>query len=121
MVNPTMGKLTTHILDTAHGKPAAGVAIELYQVDPAQVKTLVKTVLTNIDGRTELPILSEQEFQPGLYELVFSMGEYFQRFLAVAQPTFLDRIAIQFRLTDNETYHLPLLISPWAYSTYRGS
>jgi 5-hydroxyisourate hydrolase len=116
-----MGKLTTHILDTAQGKPAAGVAIELYQVDEAQGKTLVKMLLTNIDGRTDLPILSEQEFQPGTYELVFSIGDYFQRFLAFAQPRFLHRIPIQFRLTDDEAYHVPLLVSPWAYSTYRGS
>jgi 5-hydroxyisourate hydrolase len=116
-----MGKLTTHILDTAHGKPAAGVAIELYQIDPSAGKTLIKTLITNLDGRTDLPILSEREFGPGTYELVFSIGDYFQRFLAFAQPLFLNRIPIQFTVTNDEAYHVPLLVSPWSYSTYRGS
>lgn len=114
-----MGKLTTHILDTAHGKPATNVGIELYHIT-ATGKVLIKHAFTNSDGRTDAPILSEQEFQLGTYELVFAIGDYFSEHFAF-QPRFLDRIPIQFCLTDDEAYHVPLLVSPWSYSTYRGS
>jgi len=118
------GKLTTHVLDTAHGKPAANMTIELWIVDArSQERTLLKTTITNIDGRTNNPLLIDDEFQPGIYELVFMVGEYFSQFLVnTPNPPFLDRVPIQFGIADPTAhYHVPLLTSPWSYSTYRGS
>uniref|UniRef100_A0A832H0P7 5-hydroxyisourate hydrolase n=1 Tax=Oscillatoriales cyanobacterium SpSt-402 TaxID=2282168 RepID=A0A832H0P7_9CYAN len=118
------GKLTTHVLDTAHGKPAANMTIELWAVDRrSQEKTLLKTTVTNADGRTDAPLLTDDEFQSGIYELVFIVGEYFSQLLAnTPNPPFLDRIPIQFGIADSTMhYHVPLLTSPWSYSTYRGS
>ncbi|NER83998.1 MAG: hydroxyisourate hydrolase [Leptolyngbya sp. SIO1D8] len=118
------GKLTTHVLDTAHGCPAAGMGITLWTIDPdSQVKTLLKTVQTNADGRTDTPLLVDQEFQTGLYELVFEVGTYFgKRLEGLPQPLFLDQVPLRFGIADGEShYHVPLLTSPWAYSTYRGS
>lgn len=118
------GKLTTHVLDIFHGAPAAGVQIQLWHVDAtSDQKTLLKTVTTNGDGRTDRPLLTEGELQTGTYELVFAIGDYFrQRAVALTQPAFLDRVPIQFGIADaNAHYHVPLLASPWAYSTYRGS
>ncbi|WP_088890991.1 hydroxyisourate hydrolase [Leptolyngbya ohadii] len=127
------GKLTTHVLDTAQGCPAAHLRIELWQIDPqtdypeggtaSHRKTLLKTLHTNADGRTNQPLLSDAEFQPGTYELVFTIGDYFkQQPIPVSEPPFLDRVPIQFTIADpNAHYHVPLLASPWSYSTYRGS
>ncbi|WP_416674853.1 hydroxyisourate hydrolase [Egbenema bharatensis] len=118
------GKLTTHVLDTAQGCPAANMTIELWSVQ-AQTgeKTLLKTIHTNADGRTDVPVLSEAEMQVGVYELVFSVGAYFiQQAVKTDEPAFLDRIPLQFGIADTQAhYHVPLLVSPWAYSTYRGS
>lgn len=120
------GKLTTHVLDTALGRPAASVTIELWSVQ-SEGKTLLKTVQTNADGRTDQPLLSEGEVQVGVYELVFAVGDYFDRLgsslsSSLSTPRFLDRIPIQFGIADVTThYHVPLLASPWSYSTYRGS
>jgi 5-hydroxyisourate hydrolase len=108
------GKLTTHVLDTARGRPAAGVEIELWRGDQ-----LVKTVRTNADGRTDAPLLSEDEIETGTYEIVFDVGAYFDR---TDEPPFLDRVPVRFGIADAKAhYHVPLLVSPWAYSTYRGS
>ena len=117
------GKLTTHVLDTAQGRPAAGLAIELWAIDHSGEKTLIKTVQTNADGRTDAPLLIESAFKAGIYELVFEVGDYFARSIEpLPEPMFLDRIPIQFGIADLEAhYHVPLLVSPWAYSTYRGS
>ncbi|NJL20139.1 MAG: hydroxyisourate hydrolase [Leptolyngbyaceae cyanobacterium SM1_3_5] len=117
-----MGKLTTHILDTANGCPAANLTIELWQIDRASgEKTLLKTTTTNSDGRTDVPVLNDTEFAIGLYELVFFVGGYFAN-QTLAEPLFLDRIPIQFGVADVAAhYHVPLLVSPWSYSTYRGS
>lgn len=117
------GKLTTHVLDTAHGCPAQGITIELWRLDEASAqKQHLKTLTTNADGRTDSPLLSEQELKIGIYELVFIIGDYFARFEALAQPPFLNRIPIQFGIADVQAhYHVPLLASPWSYSTYRGS
>jgi 5-hydroxyisourate hydrolase len=117
------GKLTTHVLDTAHGCPAAGIAIELWQVSPSGDKTLLKSVHTNADGRTDVPLLAAEELQLGMYELVFAIGDYFDRLMeSLPTPRFLDRIPIQFGVADPAVhYHVPLLVSPWSYSTYRGS
>jgi 5-hydroxyisourate hydrolase len=118
------GKLSTHILDTTHGCPAADVAIELWRVDAATgEKTQLKTTRTNQDGRTDAPLLVDDELQVGNYELVFAIGDYFaQRVENLPQPPFLNRILIQFGVADATAhYHVPLQASPWAYSTYRGS
>jgi 5-hydroxyisourate hydrolase len=117
------GKLTTHVLDTAHGCPAKGITIELWQLDEASAqKQHLKTLTTNADGRTDSPLLSEQELKIGIYELVFLVGDYFACFEAIPQPPFLNRIPIQFGIADDQAhYHVPLLVSPWSYSTYRGS
>lgn len=117
------GKLTTHVLDTVHGAPAANVVIELWSIAPTGEKTLIKTIRTNQDGRTDAPVLIGDEFRIGTYELVFAIGDYFsQRQLPLSEPRFLDRVPIQFGIADLSThYHVPLLASPWSYTTYRGS
>ena len=116
--------LTTHVLDTANGCPAANMAIELWAVDvQTHQKTLLRTLETNADGRTDHPLLVGDEFQAGIYELVFQVGAYFaKRGEPVSSPPFLDRVPIQFGVADAIAhYHVPLLASPWSYSTYRGS
>lgn len=115
------GKLTTHVLDTANGCPASNMTIELWAVDPPDKKTLLKTIVTNSDGRTDAPVLADEDFKVGVYELVFAVGDYFAH-SCEQSPPFLDRVPIQFGIADPSThYHVPLLTSPWAYSTYRGS
>lgn len=120
-----MGKLTTHVLDTAHGCPASSISLELWLVDvQSGQKTLqLKGIVTNADGRTDAPLLADAELKVGVYELVFKVGEYFARFSdANCDPPFLDRIPLQFGIADPTAhYHVPLLVSPWSYSTYRGS
>jgi 5-hydroxyisourate hydrolase len=117
------GKLTTHVLDTAQGCPAANLTIELWAIDPTGEKKLLKTVQTNADGRTDKPLLIEDAFKAGVYELVFQVGAYFaQQSDKLPEPMFLDRVPIQFGIANLAAhYHVPLLVSPWAYSTYRGS
>ncbi len=118
------GKLSTHILDTTHGCPAANVAIELWLIEPEfGEKKLLKSIYTNEDGRTDAPLLVGSELQIGVYELVFVIGEYFaQKLENLLKPYFLDRIPIRFGIADPTIhYHVPLLVSPWSYSTYRGS
>ncbi|HEY9735123.1 MAG TPA: hydroxyisourate hydrolase [Trichocoleus sp.] len=119
-----MGKLTTHVLDTALGQPAAGVRLTLWEVNPqADIKTALKTIETNSDGRTDEPLLMDSEFQAGIYELVFEVGAYFARHNAYGSETpFLDQVPLRFTVADSSShYHVPLLLSPWSYSTYRGS
>jgi 5-hydroxyisourate hydrolase len=119
-----MGKLTTHVLDTMRGGPAANVGIELWQIDPqSRQRTLLVTTTTNADGRTDGPLLADAAFAIGCYELVFAMGQYFaQSTPKLPNPAFLDRVPIQFGIADADAhYHVPLLASPWSYSTYRGS
>lgn len=119
-----MGKLTTHVLDTAQGHPAAQLTIELWALNPAtQTRERLKTVTTNADGRTDAPLLEADTFQSGVYELVFAVGDYFKTQVSpLPDPPFLDRIPIQFGIADATAhYHVPLLVSPWSYSTYRGS
>jgi len=118
------GKLTTHVLDTAHGCPAANLAIELWSIDSTSGdRVLIKTVITNQDGRTDQALLIDETFKIGLYELVFIVGDYFTNYEEnLPQPLFLNRIPIQFGIADPDShYHVPLLVSPWSYSTYRGS
>jgi 5-hydroxyisourate hydrolase len=118
-----MGRLTTHVLDTAHGKPAADLAITLYRVlDQQKLEALCRTQ-TNQDGRTSEPLLQGAAFVSGTYELVFEVAPYFLTMGAqVSEPPLLDRISIRFSIADAAShYHVPLLVSPWSYSTYRGS
>ena len=115
-----MGQLTTHVLDTARGKPGAGVRIELFRFDVERVH--VKTVRTNEDGRTDEPLLDGDEFVTGTWELEFVVDDYFSESgLAVDEPPFLDRVTLRFTAARDAHYHVPLLVSPWSYSTYRGS
>jgi 5-hydroxyisourate hydrolase len=118
-----MGRLTTHVLDTAQGKPAAGIAIELRTVDPDNSSRLLATAITNADGRTAEPLLADDAFIPGAYQLIFRVGDYFAaQGLTVTNPPFLDVIPVWFQIADASAhFHVPLLVSPWAYSTYRGS
>jgi len=115
-------KLSTHVLDTAHGRPAKGMQIELWSVNGPGRK-LIKTVRTNSDGRTDEPLLSAAEMKRGEYELVFCVGDYFAGMGAsLPDVRFLDRVPVRFGISDADgSYHVPLLVSPWAYSTYRGS
>lgn len=114
------GYLTTHVLDTARGRPAAGLKIMLYQVTGMTHRKLA-AMATNADGRTDAPILPVGKFAVGVYELVFCAGDYL-RGLGLAEPLFLDEIPIRFGISDpGAHYHVPLLLSPYGYSTYRGS
>ena len=117
-----MGKLSTHVLDIAHGKPGVGVAVELYAVGP-HGRTLVKTALTNDDGRCGAPLLEGETMAPGRYELVFGAGDYFAgQGVELPSPRFIDRVTLAFGIADaGQNYHVPLVVSPWSYSTYRGS
>lgn len=111
-------KLSTHILDLTLGKPAAGLRVELWRRGTRQVR--LKEVTTNNDGRTDAPLLSAEEMTEGDYELVFFVRDYFSA-LGV-ECTFLDDVPIRFSITDATTgYHVPLLVTPWSYSTYRGT
>ena len=115
------GRLTTHVLDTATGKPAAGLFITLYRIE-GEDRRLVKTVSTNADGRCDAPLLAGDEFATGEYELVFAAGDYLRRQgFALPKPAFLDTVPIRFGMAEPSHYHVPLLVSPYGYSTYRGS
>lgn len=115
------GRLTTHVLDTASGKPAAGMKIALYRVSGNSHRK-VKEVVTNSDGRCDAPMLQGKEFATGQYELVFFAGDYLRGTgPALPEPLFLDQIPIRFGMAEETHYHVPLLISPYGYSTYRGS
>lgn len=116
-----MGRLTTHVLDTAQGCPAAKVGVTLYRVDGE--RQLLKQDRTNADGRLDSPILDADDFRPGVYELVFQAGDYFRSSqLQLSDPPFVDEVVLRFGIADADAhYHVPLLVSPWAYSTYRGS
>ena len=117
-----MGKLTTHVLDTANGCPAAGMAVRLYRFDAEGPKWLRSLVL-NADGRAEGPVLEGAAFTAGRYRLVFEVAAYFRaRGETLPEPAFLDEVPLDFGIADPDShYHVPLLASPWAYSTYRGS
>jgi len=116
-----MGRLTTHVLDTAHGTPGAGITIDLYRLDGGRDR--LKTVVTNADGRTDAPLLEGDDFTVGSYELVFHIADYFRDHgQPLADPPFLDEVPIRVSLAEPDShYHVPLLASPWSYATYRGS
>lgn len=110
-----MARLSTHVLDTSTGTPAAGIRIDLHRRNGA----LITSAVTNADGRTEQPLLSGETLEPGVYELTFHAGDYFR---AGVSPPFLDEVVIRFGIADPRgNYHVPLLLSPYGYSTYRGS
>lgn len=116
------GYLTTHVLDTARGVPAAGLSIELFRLD-GENRALLGTFETNADGRTDAPVLPVEAFSTGTYELVFHAGAYIARSgAALAEGVFLDVVPIRFTISDPAAhYHVPLLLSPYGYATYRGS
>ena len=126
---PACGRLTTHVLDTVHGTPAAGMAIALYvrrDADEGVVEPrwqLLSERVTNADGRLDGPMLAGADFRPGVYRLVFEVDSYFRaKGVALPTPAFLSQVPLEFGLADvHAHYHVPLLVSPWAYSTYRGS
>lgn len=115
-----MGRLTTHILDTTHGGPAERVAIRLFRLDEG--RELLASATSNADGRSDEALIADEAMRTGTYELEFDVGEYFARLgTAVDDPAFLDTVVIRFSIRADENYHVPLLVSPWSYSTYRGS
>ena len=118
-----MGKLSTHVLDTANGKPAQDIKIELYRASDTAQNVLIKTLMTNSDGRTDELLLDASNIEVGEYIIVFHVADYFTSLgLEQTEPAFLNRIPIQFGVFDaTQNYHVPLLVSPWSYSTYRGS
>lgn len=113
------GRLTTHVLDTAHGRPAAGLALALIGPDGEELTS----TCTNSDGRCDAPLLDGEAMKPGTYELRFAVGDYFRaNGLNAGQPPFLDIVPIRFGIDDpGQHYHVPLLLAPYGYSTYRGS
>jgi 5-hydroxyisourate hydrolase len=115
-----MGRLTTHVLDTAHGRPGANVTIKLFSL--ADGRHLVATAVTNADGRTDQPLLDGDTYRAGIYELEFRVGDYFRASgVPAGDPPFLGDVVVRVSLAEDEDYHVPLLVSPWSYSTYRGS
>lgn len=117
-----MGHLSTHVLDTAAGRPAAGVAIELRRLGADGSSEPVASTITNADGRTDGPLLEGTSLQAGTYELLFHVGAYFARTGAGPEQPFLDVVPVRFGVTDPAArYHVPLVVTPWSYSTYRGS
>ena len=120
---PVHGRLSTHVLDTHSGKPAAGIAIELIELSDLGASRVVTRAVTNADGRTDQPLIGGRPVPIGKYELLFSVGEYFaSRQVPLSDPPFLDRIPLRFAVSEPEGHlHVPLLVTPWSYATYRGS
>jgi len=118
-----MGKLTTHVLDTAHGRPGKGMALRLYRLGAKGAKTLLLSAKTNADGRCDAPLLDGKSLKAGKYRLEFEAGKYFKKAgVELPKHAFLDVIGIDFGVSDaGAHYHVPLLVSPYGYSTYRGS
>lgn len=117
-----MARLSTHVLDTSSGRPAAGVRLELFRLE-GDGRTLIRSDRTNQDGRTDTPLLSGENIPVGRYELLFQAGDYFRaQGTPLSDPPFLDEIPVRFAIARADgDYHVPLLLSPWSYSTYRGS
>ena len=115
-----MTKLTTHCLDTFSGKPAKGIKVDVYLVSEKRKK--INSTILNSNGRTDKPLLEGSDFKEGNYELVFFVGDYFKKITEVPKIPFLDDVVVKFGISNTkEHYHVPLLVSPWSYSTYRGS
>jgi len=124
-VPTSAGYLTTHVLDTARGRPAADMGVELFSLDrDDEGRKLLTATRTNVQGRTDAPLIEEGKLSRGVYEIVFEVGEYFagRPEMGDADPPFLDRVVLRFGVADPAAhYHVPLLTSPWSYATYRGS
>jgi 5-hydroxyisourate hydrolase len=114
------GRLTTHVLDTTHGKPAAGMRVDLLMVHGDHTHH-IWTGLTNADGRVDQPLLEGDRFHLGVYELIFHVGQYFERMGVDMNRQFLDTVPVRFMMSEESHFHVPLLCSPFGYSTYRGS
>lgn len=114
--------LSTHVLDTMHGTPAAGMAVALYTTE-GETATLVRQLVLNQDGRSDAPLYDNQSLRKGTYRLVFDVADYFaRRGVELPEPNFLNRVTLDFGIAHTDQhYHVPLLVSPWSYSTYRGS
>ena len=115
-----MTKLTTHCLDTFSGRPAKGIKVDVYLVSDKKEK--INSVTLNDNGRSDKPLVEGSNFKEGKYELIFFVGDYFKKFANLPKTPFLDEVVIKFGISNpSEHYHVPLLVSPWSYSTYRGS
>ncbi|WP_206453111.1 hydroxyisourate hydrolase [Aurantimonas marina] len=122
MSEPTDARLTTHVLDTSLGRPAAGIAVTLWRLGSDGGRQKVADAVTNSDGRCDAPLMAGDDFAVGEYELVFAAGAYFDTTgRDLPEPKFLSDVVIRFGIADRTHYHVPLLISPFGYSTYRGS
>ena len=116
-----MTKLTTHVLDVYSGKPGTGIKVDLYHIQNNKREKLNSVILNN-DGRADNPLIEGSDFKEGQYELIFFVGDYFKKITEVPKIPFLDDVVIKFGISNaKEQYHVPLLVSPWSYSTYRGS
>ena len=116
-----MTKLTTHVLDVYSGKPGKGISVDLYYISNSERKKITSVKLNN-DGRADSPLVEGENFIKGKYELIFNIGDYFKNISSVKDIPFLDDVVIRFGVSNpSEHYHVPLLVSPWSYSTYRGS
>ena len=116
-----MTKLTTHVLDIYSGKPGKGIKVDLFYINGIE-KTKLNSIVLNSDGRSDGPLIEKDNFKNGKYELVFYIGDYFKNILESETTPFLDDVILRFVISkNNEHYHVPLLVSPWSYSTYRGS
>ena len=116
-----MTKLTTHVLDVYSGKPGSGIKVDLYQIQNNKREQL-SSVILNSDGRADKPLIEGSNFKEGKYELVFFVGDYFKKITEIPKIPFLDDVVVKFGISNaKEHYHVPLLVSPWSYSTYRGS
>ena len=116
-----MTKLTTHVLDIYSGRPGKGIKVDLYYISNNQ-RNKINSIVLNNDGRTENPLVEGTDFKEGQYELIFFVGDYFKKITNIPKIPFLDDVVIKFGISNSkERYHVPLLVSPWSYSTYRGS
>ena len=116
-----MTKLTTHVLDVFSGRPGKGIKVELFFLN-GDNREKINSIILNDDGRSDKPLVEKDKFKNGKYELIFHIGDYFKTITKLDQLQFLDDVVVRFGISNNnENYHVPLLVSPWSYSTYRGS
>mgnify|MGYP001270523018 CR=1 FL=1 len=117
-----MTKLTTHVLDIYSGKPGKGIKVDLYYYENDNKKSKITTIVLNNDGRSDKALIEGVDFKEGKYELIFFVGDYFKKITDISKIPFLDDVVVKFGISNTkEHYHVPLLVSPWSYSTYRGS
>jgi len=117
-----MTKLTTHVLDVYSGKPGKGIKVDLYYYENDNQKNKINSIILNNDGRSDKALIEGVDFKEGKYELIFFVGDYFKKITEISKIPFLDDVVVKFGISNiEEHYHVPLLVSPWSYSTYRGS